>query len=70
MYTLTIDIHGKQYYNNTCKAGTQAPYERREDMDEMANATEYLLKAILEIIDKSKTVEEIREAVKKILEGK
>lgn len=26
-------------------------------MDEMANATEYLLKAILEIIDKSKTVE-------------
>ncbi len=39
-------------------------------MDEMANATEYLLKAILEIIDKSKTVEEIREAVKKILEGK
>ena len=36
----------------------------------MANATEYLLKAILEIIDKSKTVEEIREAVKKILEGK
>lgn len=39
-------------------------------MDEMANATEFLLKAILEIIDKSKTVEEIREAVKKILEGK
>ncbi len=36
----------------------------------MPNATEYLLKAILEIIDKSESVEEIREAVKKILEGK
>ena len=35
-------------------------------MDDM-NATEYLLKAILEIIDKSETVEEIREAVQKIL---
>lgn len=34
-------------------------------MDEEMNATEYLLKAILEIIDKSKSVEEIREAVKK-----
>lgn len=31
------------------------------------NATEYLLKAILEIIDKSETVEEIRESVQKIL---
>ena len=33
----------------------------------MPNATEYLLKAILEIIDKSESVEEIREAVQKIL---
>ena len=57
-------------YNRECKAELNSSYERREDMDEMANATEYLLKAILEIIDKSKTVEEIREAVKKILEGK
>lgn len=39
-------------------------------MDEMPNTTEYLLKAILEIIDKSKTVEEIREAVKKILDSR
>ena len=39
-------------------------------MDEMPNATEYLLKAILEIINKSETVEEIREAVKKILDGR
>lgn len=36
-------------------------------MPEEMNATEYLLKAILEIIDKSKTVEEIRESVHKIL---
>ena len=37
-------------------------------MEEM-NATEYLLKAILEIIDKSETVDEIREAVEKILKN-
>lgn len=37
-------------------------------MEEMATATEYLLKAILEIIDKSKSVDEIREAVQKILD--
>lgn len=36
----------------------------------MPNTTEYLLKAILEIIDKSESVEEIREAVQKILNGK
>lgn len=37
-------------------------------MEEM-NATEYLLKAILEIIDKSETVDEIHEAVEKILKN-
>ena len=39
-------------------------------MDENMNATEYLLKAILEIIDKSETVEEIRQSVQKIIDGK
>ena len=34
-------------------------------MDEM-NVTEALLKAILELIDKCKTLEELRESVKRI----
>lgn len=39
-----------------------------EDMDkEMATATEQLLRAILELIDKCETLEELREAVKRIL---
>ena len=38
-------------------------------MGEMATATEYLLKAILEIIDKCESVEEIRAAVQQILDN-
>jgi len=49
---------------------TAARYERREDMDEMANTSEMLLRAILELIDKCKTIEELRESVKRILDGK
>jgi len=36
-------------------------------MDEMANTSEMLLRAILELIDKCKTIEELRESVKRIL---
>lgn len=39
-------------------------------MDEMANVSEYLLRAILELIDKCKTIEELRESVKRILQDK
>ena len=36
-------------------------------MDEMSNVSEYLLRAILELIDKCETIEELRESVKRIL---
>ena len=36
-------------------------------MSEMAVTNEYLLRAILEIIDKSENLEEIRKAVERIL---
>lgn len=40
-------------------------------MHEVPTNNEYLLRAILEIIEKSKTLDEVRESVKKILnEGK
>ncbi len=44
-----------------------ARYERREDMEEMSSANEMLLRAILELIDKCNTMEELRESVKRIL---
>lgn len=37
-------------------------------MDDM-NVTQALLRAILELIDKCETIEELRESVKRILEG-
>ncbi len=37
-------------------------------MDEMATTTEYILRLVLELIDKCKTLEELREAVKKVLD--
>ena len=39
-------------------------------MDEMENVSEYLLRAILELIDKCETIEELRESVKRILADK
>lgn len=39
-----------------------------EDMDEMATNTEYILRMVLELIDKCKTLDELREAVKKVLD--
>lgn len=53
-------------YNKICKAEPNSSYERREDVDEM-NTTEALLRAILELIAKCNTLEELRESVKKIM---
>lgn len=36
-------------------------------MDEMPAVSEYLLRAILELIDKCKSIEELRESIKRIL---
>lgn len=33
----------------------------------MANVSEYLLRAILELIEKCQTIEELRESIKRIL---
>ena len=43
--------------------------ERREDMDEMATNTEYILKMVLELIDKCETLEELRASVKNVLDS-
>ena len=38
-------------------------------MKETANISLYLLRAILELIDKCDTIEELRESVKRIMDG-
>ena len=50
------------------RQGRPTPYGRREDMDEMATNTEYILRMVLELIDKCKTLDELREAVKAVLD--
>lgn len=37
-------------------------------MDEMATNTEYILKMVLELINKCETLEELRESVKNVLD--
>ena len=39
-----------------------------EDMDEMATNTEYILKMVLELINKCETLEELRASVKNVLD--
>ena len=55
-------------YNIYSKAGeTKKPLTKgSEVMDEM-NVTQALLKAILELIEKCETLEELRESVKRIM---
>ena len=52
-----------------CKAREpQSPYMKgSEEMDEMPTTTEYLLRMVLELIDKSASLEELREAIERIL---
>lgn len=38
-----------------------------EEMDEMALNTEYVLRMVLELIERCETLEELREAIKKVL---
>lgn len=66
-YAKNIDIRWKVWYNNTRKAGETLREGSEEMQEDMANATEHLLLAILELIDKCETLEELREAVKRIL---
>ena len=48
------------------KAEVNTSYGRREDMEDM-NVTLALLRAILELIDKAETLEELRASVKRIM---
>lgn len=38
------------------------------DMDEMATNTEYILRMVLELIDKCSSLDELRESVKAVLD--
>lgn len=38
-----------------------------EEMEEMPTNTEYILRMVLELIDKCETLEELRESVKNVL---
>lgn len=64
---LPIEIHAIMYYNNTCKAEDKPLTKGSEDMD--LNTTEALLKAIIELIEKCDTLEELRESVKRIMDN-
>lgn len=44
-------------------------YAESEEMNKMPNTSEYLLRAILELISKCDTIEELRESVDRILNG-
>ncbi len=37
-------------------------------MDEMATNTEYILRMVLELLDKCETLDELREAIKAVLD--
>lgn len=50
----------------SCEAGHR-PLKGSEDMNEM-NVTGALLRAILELIDKCETLDELRAAVKRIMQ--
>lgn len=54
-------------YNSICKAERYKLLKGSEEMDEMPTTTEYILRMVLELIDKCKTLEELREAVKNVL---
>ena len=65
---MPIEIHVYMYYNSYCKAEVKPLTKGSEEVDEMATNTEYILRMVLELIDKCKTLEELREAVKAVLD--
>lgn len=62
----TIDVLGTVCYTIIVRQRTTPLNGRREVMEEV-NTTEALLRAILELIAKCETLEELRESVKKIM---
>ena len=53
-------------YNSICKATVLPLKKGSEEMNEV-NTTEALLRAVLELIEKCQTLEELRESVKRIV---
>lgn len=54
-------------YNNKCKAEVKPLKKGSEEMLEL-NVSEALLRAILELIEKCKTLEELKESVNRIVD--
>ena len=65
--TFTVDIHYNIVYNLLVRQGDKPLKKGSEDVTEM-NVTEALLRAILELIEKCDTLEELRERVKRIMD--
>lgn len=63
---LSIDMYGYMCYTIIVRQRTKPLTKGSEEMNEM-NTTEALLRAILELIAKCETLEELRESVKKIM---
>ena len=66
-FSKNVDKHRILVYNIYSKAGeTKKPLTKgSEEMNDL-NVTQALLKAILELIEKCETLEELRECVKRI----
>ena len=60
-----LDIILQTEYNNSVRKSRKACKKGSEDMN--LNVSEALLRAILELIDKCDTLEELRESVKRIV---
>jgi hypothetical protein len=57
-------------YNNTRKAEGNLLKKGSEEMQEMATNTEYILRMVLEMIEKCKTLEELKASVEYVLNGR
>lgn len=61
-----LDITSVVWYNSDVRRG-QPLMKGGRNLEDMATATESLLRAILELINKCETLEELRESVKRIM---
>ncbi len=64
-----LEILTKVCYNIGVRQGGLPFWKGSEELEEM-NLTEAMLRAILELIDKCDTIEELRVSVKRILQDK
>ena len=66
-FIISIDKYIKIVYYITVRQRGQAPLTKGSEVMKTASVTEYLLKAILELIEKCHSIEELRESLKRIL---